>query len=199
MLIVDAHLDLSWNALQWNRDLQQPAAAIRAAEQGQSGHGAGQGTVSLPDMRRGRVALCFATLIARSTDCTCDCACPEGCTFVPTSGPPHGHVSCGAAARFKPGTDFFRKSRPIRPQWSERASSNSCLPADVEGPPGYVPCFIDVRHHVYLCHPRRRNCAGVRAASIKRPGSPGPCRHCSPSSITWRRSCWCPPSPWSSR
>src|SRR5678816_3314314 len=67
MLIIDAHLDLSWNALQWNRDLQQPAAAIRAAEQGQSGHGAGQGTVSLPDMRRGRVALCFATLIARST------------------------------------------------------------------------------------------------------------------------------------
>jgi membrane dipeptidase len=67
MLIVDAHLDLSWNALQWNRDLQQPAAAIRATEDAQAGHGAGQGTVSLPDMRRGRVALCFATLIARST------------------------------------------------------------------------------------------------------------------------------------
>jgi len=67
MLIVDAHLDLSWNALQWNRDLQQPAAAIRATEAVQAGHGAGQGTVALPDMRRGRVALCFATLIARST------------------------------------------------------------------------------------------------------------------------------------
>ena len=67
MLIVDAHLDLSWNALQWDRDLQQPVAAIRAAEQGQPGAGRGQGTVSLPEMRRGRVALCFGTLIARST------------------------------------------------------------------------------------------------------------------------------------
>ena len=67
MLIVDAHLDLSWNALQWDRDLQQPVAAIRAAEHGQPGAGRGQGTVSLPEMRRGRVALCFGTLIARST------------------------------------------------------------------------------------------------------------------------------------
>lgn len=67
MLIVDAHLDLAWNALQWNRDLQQPASAIRAAEQGGAGPGQGQGTVSLPELRRGRVALCFATLIARCT------------------------------------------------------------------------------------------------------------------------------------
>lgn len=31
------------------------------------GKGRGLGTVALPDMRRGRIALCFATLIARST------------------------------------------------------------------------------------------------------------------------------------
>jgi membrane dipeptidase len=67
MLIVDAHLDLAWNALQWNRDLQSSVYTIRARESQLSGAGRGQGTVALPDMRTGRVALCFATLLARST------------------------------------------------------------------------------------------------------------------------------------
>lgn len=61
MLIVDAHLDLSWNALQWNRDLLQPVAALRQLEQPTIP------TVTLPALRQGRVALVFATLLARST------------------------------------------------------------------------------------------------------------------------------------
>jgi membrane dipeptidase len=67
MLIVDGHLDLAWNALQWNRDLQTSVNTIRARESALSGAGRGQGTVALPEMRTGRVALCFATLLARST------------------------------------------------------------------------------------------------------------------------------------
>src|SRR5512144_1334700 len=67
MLIVDAHLDLAWNALQWNRDLQTSVHTIRARESALTGAGRGQGTVALPEMRAGRVALCFATLLARST------------------------------------------------------------------------------------------------------------------------------------
>lgn len=67
MLIVDAHLDLAWNALQWNRDLLLPVHTIRVQEAAMPGKGRGLGTVALPDMRRGRIALCFATLIARST------------------------------------------------------------------------------------------------------------------------------------
>jgi membrane dipeptidase len=67
MLIIDAHLDLAWNALQWNRDLQTSVYTIRARESQLTGAGRGQGTVALPDMRTGRVALCFATLLARST------------------------------------------------------------------------------------------------------------------------------------
>lgn len=67
MLIIDAHLDLAWNALQWNRDLQTSVYTIRSRESQLSGPGRGQGTVALPDMRTGRVALCFATLLARST------------------------------------------------------------------------------------------------------------------------------------
>jgi len=67
MLIVDAHLDLAWNALQWNRDLQLSVHTLRTQESHLSGPGRGENTVTLPEMRKGRVALCFATLFARST------------------------------------------------------------------------------------------------------------------------------------
>lgn len=67
MIIIDAHLDLAWNALQWNRNIQHSVYTVRTSESNLSGPGRGQGTVALPEMRKGRVALCFATLLARST------------------------------------------------------------------------------------------------------------------------------------
>lgn len=67
MIIIDAHLDLAWNALQWNRDIQHSVYTIRTAESNLAGAGRGQGTVALPEMRKGRIALSFATLLARST------------------------------------------------------------------------------------------------------------------------------------
>ncbi len=66
MFLVDAHLDLSMNALEWNRDLRQPIAAIRAREAGLTDKpDRGRGTVSLPELRRGHVGLVVATQIAR--------------------------------------------------------------------------------------------------------------------------------------
>lgn len=67
MLIIDAHLDLSMNALQWNRNLLLSTYTIRTLEQTVPGKGRAQGTVAFPEMRRGRIALSVATLIARST------------------------------------------------------------------------------------------------------------------------------------
>jgi membrane dipeptidase len=67
MLIADGHLDLAWNALQWNRNLLDSVYTIRASESQGSGPGRALGTVALPEMRAGRVALSFATLLARST------------------------------------------------------------------------------------------------------------------------------------
>ena len=68
MLIVDSHLDLSWNALQWNRDLRLSALTLRNQERGPHlNKGIGLGTVALPEMRAGRVALSLATLLVRST------------------------------------------------------------------------------------------------------------------------------------
>ena len=66
MLIVDAHLDLAMNALEWNRDLTRPIAEIRAREQQLTDKpDRGRGTVSFAEMRRGSVGLCVATQIAR--------------------------------------------------------------------------------------------------------------------------------------
>ncbi len=67
MLLIDAHLDLAWNALQWNRNLLESVYTIRTQEQAMEGKGRGVNTVALPEMRQGRVALSFATLLARST------------------------------------------------------------------------------------------------------------------------------------
>ena len=67
MLILDSHLDLAWNALQWNRDLLSSVHTIRLREANHPDPLYGQGTVALPDMHRGSVAVCLATLLARST------------------------------------------------------------------------------------------------------------------------------------
>lgn len=68
MLIIDAHLDLSMNALQWNRDLLSSVYTTRARENRTvPSKGRAVGTVAFPEMRQGRIALTFATLIARST------------------------------------------------------------------------------------------------------------------------------------
>ncbi|MCI0422361.1 MAG: dipeptidase [Acidobacteria bacterium] len=66
MLVIDAHLDLSWSALNWNRDLTQEVPLIRQSEAGMEQQGRGANTVSLPAMRQGRVAICLATLLARA-------------------------------------------------------------------------------------------------------------------------------------
>src|SRR5438034_1856215 len=66
MLIFDAHLDLSMNALEWNRDFTRPISEIRQREKGLTDKkDRGKGTVSFPEMRRGGIGLCVATQIAR--------------------------------------------------------------------------------------------------------------------------------------
>ena len=66
MLIVDAHLDLAMNALEWNRDLSRPIDEIRQREQRLTDKpDRGRGTVSFDELRRGGVRLCVATQIAR--------------------------------------------------------------------------------------------------------------------------------------
>jgi membrane dipeptidase len=66
MFIIDAHLDLSMNAMEWNRDLRQPVEAINQRESGRKDKpDRGHATVSLPALREGGTGLVVATQIGR--------------------------------------------------------------------------------------------------------------------------------------
>jgi membrane dipeptidase len=67
MLVIDSHLDLAWNALNWNRDITRSVAEIRRLESGMKEEHRGKNTVALPEMRKGEVAVCLATLLARAS------------------------------------------------------------------------------------------------------------------------------------
>jgi membrane dipeptidase len=66
MFIIDAHLDLAMNAMEWNRDLRLPVNDIRKREEGLNDKpDRAKGTVSLHELRKGRIGLVVATQIAR--------------------------------------------------------------------------------------------------------------------------------------
>lgn len=66
MFTIDAHLDLSMNALEWNRDLQKPITEINDREKGLTDKpDRGKGVVSLPELRKGEIGLVVATQIGR--------------------------------------------------------------------------------------------------------------------------------------
>lgn len=66
MFTIDAHLDLSMNALEWNRDLTQPVAAINAREGGLTDKpDRAKAVVALPELRKGNIGLVVATQIGR--------------------------------------------------------------------------------------------------------------------------------------
>jgi len=73
MLLIDGHLDLAMNAINWNRNLELGVHDIRAHEraEGMTDKGRQRGTVSLPELRKAEVGVCLATVLdrtARATD-----------------------------------------------------------------------------------------------------------------------------------
>ncbi|WP_119793265.1 dipeptidase [Flavobacterium anhuiense] len=66
MFILDAHLDLSMNAMEWNRDLRNDVPTLRELEKGMTDKpDRERATVSFPDLRRGNIGIVVATQIAR--------------------------------------------------------------------------------------------------------------------------------------
>ena len=64
--IVDAHLDLSMNAMEWNRDLRKSITDIREREKGMTDKAdRGNGVVNFEELRKGNIGLVVATQIAR--------------------------------------------------------------------------------------------------------------------------------------
>ena len=68
-LLIDAHLDIAWNALSYDRDQLLSIQDLRAGESHLSGKSRGNCTVSLPEMRNGGIGLCLATILSRALPC----------------------------------------------------------------------------------------------------------------------------------
>lgn len=66
MFTIDAHLDLSMNAMEWNRNLRESVFNIRQTEVGLTDKpDRAKGTVAFPELRKGNIGLVVATQIAR--------------------------------------------------------------------------------------------------------------------------------------
>ena len=66
MLTIDGHLDLAMNALDWDRNLELDVYEIRRKETGMTQKGRARGTTTLPEMRKGEIAVSLATVIDRT-------------------------------------------------------------------------------------------------------------------------------------
>lgn len=66
MMLIDSHLDLSLNGLNWNRDLTRSTEEIRRSESHMKDFRRGHNTVAIPEMRQGEVAICLATLLTHA-------------------------------------------------------------------------------------------------------------------------------------
>jgi membrane dipeptidase len=65
VLIADGHLDLAFNALHLRRDLTRDALAVRESDGPETLRDYGTCTVTLPELRRGRVGLVLGTIMVR--------------------------------------------------------------------------------------------------------------------------------------
>jgi membrane dipeptidase len=66
VFIIDCHLDLAMNAIEWNRNLRKSVSEIRSFEIGMNDKlDRAKGTVALPELRKGNIGLVTATQIAR--------------------------------------------------------------------------------------------------------------------------------------
>ena len=66
MFLIDAHLDLAMNAMEWNRDLRLPLVSIRDREKTLNDKpDRGKSVVSFPELRKADAGLVVATQIAR--------------------------------------------------------------------------------------------------------------------------------------
>ena len=65
-LIIDAHLDLAWNAVSFDRDQLLSIQELREKERGMTGKSRGNCTTSLPEMRKGGVGVALGTVLSRA-------------------------------------------------------------------------------------------------------------------------------------
>jgi len=163
-MIVDAHLDLAMNAIEWNRDLSRPIDEIRGREHGQTDRpDRGNATVSFAEMRRGGVRLCVATQIARYSSLTHPYPgwhSPEQ-AWAMTQAQLAWYRAMEEAGELTPITNGETLSRHLA----------RAMDGGDEGPIGYVLSLEGADSMVTLAHLERAYGYGLRAVG---PGHYGP-------------------------
>jgi membrane dipeptidase len=185
MLIVDAHLDLAMNAIEWNRDLTQPVEAIRAREAGMNDKpDRTRGTVSFPEMRRGEVGLCVATQIARYV--------PPGGTLAGWHSPEQAWAMTQAQLAWYRAMEARGELVQIRDlpsleqhvvRWTAERNATAALPSGAEAPLpiGYVLSLEGADSILTPAHLERAYAGGLRAIG---PAHYGPGRYAQGTNAT---------------
>ncbi|MFT4691066.1 MAG: membrane dipeptidase [Limisphaerales bacterium] len=131
MLIFDAHLDLSLNAIEYNRDLRRTIDEIRADEAAKTDlWGRAKGTVTLPEMRKAGIGLCVATQLG-------GCMKPPAPVGAWNSPPQAWAMTQGQLAWYRAMEDAG-EMRQVR-NWPEVEAQLEAWEADPENCPiGYI-------------------------------------------------------------
>ena len=159
-LLFDVHLDLSMNALEWNRDLTLPINQIRELERGMTDlKGRGENTVNFESMRLGGIGLCVATLIG-------GCMKPAGPVASWESPSQAWAMTRGQVAYYEAMTELGEMT-PIRDlaelesqleRWSDPLAA-----AAAKAPLGYITSLEGADSIVTLNHLERSYESGLRA------------------------------------
>jgi membrane dipeptidase len=168
-LVFDAHLDLAMNALEWNRDLTQSLPDIRQREAALTDKpDRGRGTVCLPELRRGGVALCVATQIARFVkpgNALPGWHSPEQ-AWAQTQGQLAWYRAMEEAGEMTAITNLDSLERHLR-RWEESPSPIGWERAGVRADPllpiGYILSLEGADSIVTLHHLERAHAQGLRA------------------------------------
>ncbi len=159
-LLFDVHLDLSMNALEWNRDLTLPINQIRELERGMTDlKGRGENTVNFESMRSGGIGLCVATLIG-------GCMKPAGPVASWESPSQAWAMTRGQVAYYEAMTELGEMT-PVRDlvefesqleRWSDPLAA-----AAAKAPIGYITSLEGADSIVTLDHLERSYESGLRA------------------------------------
>lgn len=155
-LIFDAHLDLSMNAMEWNRDLRWRVADIRLSEMGMHDKpDRGKNTVSFPALREGNIGIVVASQIARYVK--------QGSSL------PGWHSQEQAWAQTQGQLAWYKtmEAAGLLTQIIDRASLEAQLSswdsADVKKPIGYILSLEGADSIVSMSHLEKAYAQGLRA------------------------------------
>ena len=178
MFIIDAHLDLSMNAMEWNRDLRLPVHTIRETEAGMTDKpDRGKGTVAFPELRKGKIGLVVATQIGRYAKPGGDYKgwhSPEQ-AWAQTQGQLQWYRSMEEAGEMAQITNISELEKHIS-LWMDES-------VDDKKPIGYILSLEGADSLATLDHLHRAYAYGLRAVG---PGHYGPGRYANGTDATGR-------------